>query len=187
MFKRVMGLAAAIALTVPMFVVTSGSAGAVAATPTCTTAAGTATFKPALPDLTSKKKVKSKLSAAGKISGCAGGGVKTGTITFTETSVPTAANCATLAKPDPKSKGTIGKLVIKWNNGKTSTAGSFTIKQTKAVVDATTTGKITAGLFKGKTIKGTTTYTLPKNACSKGHPLSKLTYKNKKGTKFVIK
>lgn len=187
MFKRVMGVAAALALMAPAGVAGARAASGAAATPTCTTASGTATFKPPLPDLSSTKKVKSKLSATGKVGGCLGGGVKTGTIAFTETSVPTPSNCSTLAKPNPKSAGTIGKLVIKWNNGKTSTAGKFTIKQTKAVVDATTAGKITAGLFKGKTIKGTTTYTLPKNACSKGHPLSKVTYKNKKGTKFVIK
>ncbi len=185
--RKTFGLLCAVALMLPVGVITAGAASGAAKTPTCKTASGTATFKPPLPDLTKTKKVKSKLSAKGKLGGCAGGGVKSGTITFTQTTKPTPSNCTTLGTPDPKSKGTIGKLVIKWNTGKLSTVGKFTIKQTKAVVDATTTGKITAGLFKGKTVKGTTTYTLPKNACAKGHPLSKVTFKNKKNTKFVIK
>ena len=185
--RKSLGLLCAAALMLPVGVITAGAASGAGKTPTCKKASGSATFKPALPDLTKTKKVKSKLSAKGKLTGCAGGGVKSGTITFTQTTKPTGSNCTTLSQPDPKSKGTIGKLVIKWNNGKQSTVGKFTIKQTKSVVDATTTGKITAGLFKGKKVKGTTTYTLPKDACSEGHALKKVTYKNKKGTKFVIK
>jgi hypothetical protein len=183
--RKALGLFCAAALMLPLGVVTANPATGAAKTPTCGVAKGTATFKPPLPKETNKT-VKAKLGAKGSISKCVGGGVKSGSITFTQTSKPEAGNCQTLAEVKPGDKPTVGKLVIKWNNGKTSTAGKFTIKQTKSVVDAGTTGKITAGLFKGKTIKGTTTYKLPTGACSTKN-LAKLTYTNKKGTKFVIK
>jgi hypothetical protein len=183
--RKTIGLLCAAALMLPVGVITAGAAGGASKTPTCATAKGTATFKPPLPK-DAAKKVKAKLSAIGSIGKCVGGGVKSGKITFTQTSKPEPGNCQTLAEVKPTDKPTVGKLVIKWNNGKTSTAGKFTIKQTKSVVDASTTGKITAGLFKGKTIKGTTTYKLPAGACSTKN-LAKLTYTNKKGTKFVVK
>jgi hypothetical protein len=183
--RKALGLFCAAALMLPLGVITAGAAGGAAKTPACAAAKGTATFKPPLPK-DANKKVKAKLNATGSITKCVGGGVKSGKITFTQTSKPEPANCVTLAEVKPTDKPTVGKLVIKWNNGKSSTAAGFKIKQTKSVVDATTTGKITAGLFKGKTIKGTTTYKLPAGACSTKN-LSKVTYTNKKGTKFVIK
>jgi hypothetical protein len=182
--RKALGLLSAAALMLPVGVITAGSASGAAAVPTCGAAKGTATFTPPLPKGT--KKVKAKLSATGTVSKCVGGGVKSGKVTFTQTSKPEPGNCQTLAEVKATDKPTVGKLVIKWNNGKTSTAAKFTIKQTKSVVNATTTGKITAGLFKGKTIKGTTTYKLPAGACSTKN-LSKVTYTNKAGTKFVIK
>jgi hypothetical protein len=183
--RRTVGVLSAAALMLPVGVITASPASSAAKTPVCAIAKGTATFKPPLPK-ESTKKVKSKLNAKGTIGKCVGGGVKSGAVTFTQTSTPEAGNCATLAEVKPGDKPTVGKLIIKWNNGKTSTAAKFTIKQTKSVVDATTTGKITAGLFKGKVIKGTTTYKLPAGACSTKN-LAKVTYVNKKGTKFVIK
>lgn len=183
--RKSLGLFCAAALMLPVGVITAGPASGAAKTPTCGAAKGTATFNPPLPK-DQKKKVKAKLNAKGTISKCVGGGVKSGTITFTQTAKPEPGNCATLADVKPGDKPTVGKLVIKWNTGKTSTAAKFTIKQTKAVLDATTTGKITAGLFKGKTIKATTTYKLPSGACSTKN-LAKVTYTNKKNTKFVVK
>jgi|SRR4051812_36663053 len=184
--RKFVGLFAAAALLVPAGVMVSQQAGAAAATPSCKTAAGTATFNPPLPDLTSTAKVKGTLSAVGTVGKCTGGGVTSGKTKFTSPKSKTGANCATLAKPDPKSKGTIGTIVITWNNKKTSTAKVFTIKQvTGSPTHANTTGKITAGLFVGKSISGQVAYTLPKGACGKGHPLKTVKYSGIKP--FAIK
>ena len=116
---------------------------------------------------------------------CSGGGVTAGRDEVHVAQSATGANYATLGTPDPKSKGTVGAMVITWNNKKTSTAKGFTIKQTTAnPTVATTTGKITAGAFKGKSISGQIVYSLPKDGCKQGHPLKSVTYSQKKP--FVI-
>ena len=176
--RKSLGLLSAAALMLPVGVLLESPAAAVPVV-TCRKSAGSATFKPALPSISSSEKVNAKLNAKGSISKCKGGGVKSGTTRFTQTSKPDPTNCITLATGNYKP--TVGKLVIKWNNGKKSVAAKVTMKQTKTVVDFTTTGKITAGLFTGKTMKGTATYKTPPDSCTK------MTYTNKKGTKFVIK
>jgi hypothetical protein len=181
--RKYFGLLCAAALTVPTAVIATASPAAAAPVVTCTKAAGTATFTPPLPKLGSTKKVKSKLTAKGTVSGCTGG--LKGTTTFTQTGTPEPGNCQTLAEVKPTDKPTVGKFVIKWSNGKTSTVAKFTIKQTKAVTDATTTGKITAGAYVGKVVKGTVTYKIPTGGCST-KDLAKVTYTNKKNTKFTV-
>ncbi|MGO9876608.1 MAG: hypothetical protein ACLPVY_22770 [Acidimicrobiia bacterium] len=172
--RRIAGLLLAAAMVLPVGLVAS-AAGAAGGT-VCATTAGTATFTPPLPILSSKATVAGTLSAVGTVGKCAGGGVTSGHTTFKQTvKSTTGSNCTTLAKPSPTSKGTVGTLTITWNTGKTSTATSFAIKQTKLVTTATTTGKITAGLFVGSTVTGTVKYTLPKGACS-AKPLATVTY-----------
>ncbi len=183
--RKSLGLLLAAALMLPVGVMAASSAGAAGGT-VCTTSKGSAKFTPPLPILTSAVKVKSKLTAAGTVGGCAGGGVTSGKTVFTQTSAITPGNCKTLVTVDPKSKGTIGKLVITWNTGKTSTATAFTVKQTKSITTSTTTGKITAGLFVGSTITGSVKYTTPAGACS-SKPLASVTYAGAAGVKFVIK
>ena len=51
------------------------------------------------------------------------GAVKSGKIKFVSPKSKTGANCTTLATPDPKSKGTVGKFTITWNNNKKSVVG----------------------------------------------------------------
>lgn len=177
----------AAALMLPVGIIAASPAGAAGGV-TCKTAAGTATFKPPLPPIGSTATVKGTLSAAGTVGKCTGTpGVTSGKTKFTSPKSKTGANCTTLASPDPKSKGTVGTIVITWNNKKTSTAKVFTIKQVSKTdpTHATTKGKITAGLFVGKSISGTVKYTLPKLACSPGHPLAKVAYSGSKP--FVIK
>jgi hypothetical protein len=165
-------------------VATAGSASGAAATPTCKAAKGTFKFTPPLP-LTGTIKG-GKLTAAGTLSGCTGGGVTSGKTTFTSAKSTTASGCSTLVKPDPKSKGTKGSFTVKWNNGSSSTAAVFYIKQTKAIVDATTTGKITKGAFVGKTITGTITFALAAGSCGTKAATGG-TYVAKKASKFVVK
>ena len=183
--RKVAGVLLVAALAVPAGMVAFSPAGAAGGT-TCTTSAGAAKFTPPLPILSSAVKVKAKLTATGTVGKCVGGGVTSGHTTFTQTSAITPGNCTTLTKPDPKSKGTIGKLVITWNTGKTSTATAFVVKQTKAITTSTTTGKITAGLFVGSSITGSVTYKVPTGGCST-KPLATVTYTGAKGAKFIIK
>jgi hypothetical protein len=179
--RKTFGLLCAAALMLPIGIITAAPAGAATVTQ-CSKAAGTFKFTPPLPVTGTTK---SKLTSTGTISGCVGGKVTSGKTSFTSAPSNTPAGCSTLIKPDPKSKGTVGVFKVTWNNGKTSTAKAFYIKQTSAIVDATTTGKITSGLFLGKTIKGTVTFKLNSGGCS-SKPASGGTYTNKKGTKFTI-
>ena len=163
------------ALAVPAGMIAMSSASAAGGT-VCSTALGTATFAPPLPILKSKVLVKGTLSSAGTVGKCVGGGVTTGHTAFKSPKSTTGANCSTLAKPSPTSKGTIGSFVVTWNTGTTSTAKTFTIKQVKgAPTHATVTGKITAGLFVGSSISGTVLYKLPAGACI-AKPLAKVAY-----------
>jgi hypothetical protein len=166
--------------TVLSMVAIGAPAGAAAAVPTCNAAKGTFKFTPSLP---ASGGVLANLSSAGTVASCSGGGVTSGKTVFTQTvKSTTKSSCATLAKPT--GKPTTGKFVVTWNNGKTSTAAKFNVTQSpKAITTATTVGKITAGLFVGKTITGQVTFTLKVTGgkCGGG------TYVNTKGVKFVLK
>ena len=177
--RKSFGVFVAVATMLSMVVMTAPS-GAAAATPTCNSAAGTFKFTPGLP---ASGGVLANLSSAGTVTGCSGGGVTSGKTVFTQTTKSTTkSSCATLAKPT--GKPTVGKFVVTWNNGKTSTATGFNVTQsTKTVTNATTTGKITAGLFVGKSIAGAVTFKLSVvgGKCVGG------SYTAAKGVKFVIK
>jgi hypothetical protein len=184
--RKFAGVLVAAALVLPAGIIAAAPAGAAGGV-TCKTATGTATFAPALPVLKSKTLVKGTLNAVGALAKCTGSpGVTSAKTKFTSPKSKTGSNCTTLTSPDPKSKGTIGTIVVTWNNKKTSTAKVFAIKQVskKDPTHATTTGKITAGLFVGKTISGTVLYKLPAGACTT-KPLAKVTYTASKP--FVIK
>ena len=177
--RKSFGVLVAAATLLPMVVMTSPG-GAAAATPTCNTAAGTFKFTPGLP---ASGGIIANLGSAGTVGGCSGGGVTSGKTVFTQTvKSTTKASCGTLAKPT--GKPTTGKFVVTWNNGKTSTATKFNVTQsTKTITNATTTGKITAGLFVGKSISGAVSFKLSVvgGKCVGG------TYSAAKGVKFVIK
>ena len=177
--RKSFGALLAVATLLSMVVMTAPS-GAAAATPTCGGGAGTFKFTPSLP---ASGGVLANLSSAGTATGCVGGGVTSGKTVFTQTTKSTTtSSCTTLAKPT--GKPTVGKFVVTWNNGKTSTATGFNVTQsTKTITNATTTGKITAGLFVGKSIAGAVTFKLSVvgGKCVGG------SYTAAKGVKFVIK
>jgi hypothetical protein len=182
--RKVLGLIVAVGLLSPVVAFTAAPAGAAGGV-TCSKASGTFKFTPPLPVATTIKG--GKLTAKGTVSGCTGGGVKSGKTSFVSAPSKTPAGCKTLLKPDPKSKGTLGTLTIKWNNGKTSISKNLYIKQTKAIVDATTKGTVTSGTaFKGKAINGTITFKINSGACTT-KPASGGTYTQMKGTKFTVK
>ena len=185
--RKSLVLFAAAAMMLPIGIITAAPAGAATVTQ-CSAAAGTGTFTPAIAKgitaATQGPKRSSKLSSTGTVSGCVGGGVKSGKTKFVQTSKPTPGNCYTLLHPKASSPGTLGTLTITWNTNAVSTAKGFKIKQTTAT-EATTTGKITSGKFVGKTIKGTVSFK-PKQGDCVNSDLKSVSYTNKKGTKFVI-
>jgi len=182
--RKTFGLLCAVAMMLPIGIIAAAPAGAATVTQ-CGKAAGTATFKPPLPKLSSNTKVKSKLTSTGTVSGCVGGGVTKGTTKFTQTSASTPANCQTLVSPTASSAPTKGTLTITWAPGKVSTAAGFAIKQTDAT-HATTKGKITSGQFKGKSINGMVEFTPESGGCT-SKDLSKVTYVNKNAQHKVVK
>jgi hypothetical protein len=182
--RKTLGLLCAAAMMLPIGVIAANAAGGAAALPTCTAAAGTFKFTPPLP---ASGGVISNLSSAGTVTGCTGGGVKSGHTTFKQTvKSTTKGSCATLAKPT--GKPTVGLFTVTWNTGKTSTAKVFNVTQSKTTItNATTTGKITSGMFVGKTITGTVTFALKTSGSGSSLKCTGGTYKNAKGVKFVIK
>jgi hypothetical protein len=182
--RKYVGLLCAAALMAPVGVIATAGPAAAAPVVKCTKASGTFKFSPPLP-LASKPKIKTTLSSKGTVKSCTGsGGVKSGATVFKANPPTTKSNCSNLA--NPSTTGTKGTFTITWNNGKKSVVTKkFTVKQGTGanIATATTTGKITSGLFVGKPIKGSITFALAAGSCST-KPASGGTYKQK--TNFTI-
>jgi len=172
--RKAVGVLVALAVTLPFGVLAASGAGAAGGT-SCASGAGSATFTPPLPDLSSKVKVKDVLKSSGTVAGCTGS-VKSGTLTGVS-AVSTGSNCLSIATPT--TTPTKITLTVKWNTGATSTIPAQ-LKDIPhvAVTTQTVSGTVSAGLFKGSKLSGKFTYSLPAGACSKGHPLAKVTYKD---------
>ena len=99
----------------------------------CAHTSGSATFAPGLWKLQPAAQAElheavQTIKATGTVSGCVGGGVTSGTETAT-IHINDPANCNSLATQDgPASPANTGTLTIKWNNGKSSTLNSLTLK-----------------------------------------------------------
>jgi hypothetical protein len=169
--KSFIRITMAIAVLAPLAVLTAAPAGA-AALVTCSTQTGSATIKPGI----TPKATNVTISVKETLSKCSGSGITSGT--ETASFVNKAATCAGLAKKGTKTGPFTGKIT--WSNKKTSTVSLTTVSN---VLQATATGKVTAGLFVGKKVATTITYGLSKGNCT-STPLTALTIK---GTKpFVI-
>jgi hypothetical protein len=178
--RKVGGVLLAVAMVLPLAVMAAPS-GAAGAGMSCTKLTGTVTFKPPLPKLGSTKKVTTTFSVkGGKLTGCTGPGGATGTVTLSA-KTKTPGNCSTLANGSTNS----GTETIKWAKGAAST---LTVKliSPKASTNATVSGSVSKGQFKGKKTTASAGYTLPAGACST-KDLASAKISLKKGTKFVIK
>jgi hypothetical protein len=171
--RKVAGVLVAAAMMLPVGLVAT-HAGAAAATPTCKTLAGTATFSPAVPKVGSTTKVKTTVGIkAAKLGGCTGGGVTGGTVNAT-LKFGLAANCSSLLKGD--STNTTGTVSIVWNTKATSTVAKATlVGVTGHPTQSTVSGPISAGLFKGKKVSVVTNYKLPTGGCTSAD-LAKVTF-----------
>jgi hypothetical protein len=176
-------LTAAMVLPVGLFASPAGAVGGTA----CKTASGAATFVPGLPKFGSATKTKPTVTIKGaKVGGCVGGTVTGATLSAT-LKFGTASNCSSLLAG--KSGNVKGTIKIVWANAKgTSTIGAAKLtgvagKPTTQVVS----GLISAGKFKGSSLKATTLYTIPNDGSCNTKALTKVTFALVKNTKLVIK
>jgi hypothetical protein len=162
--KKVGVFAIAVALMAPVaFVATP--AGAAAPVVTCAKPSGSVAF---VPGLSATPKVQTTNFTL-PVTKCTGtGGVKSGTSKGSSKGTK-PQTCATFAAAG----ATTTTVTITWNTKKTSTAKLATkIGSAKSGIVATVSGKISKGLFVGKTIKTKVSVTL-KGACSNASPLKK--------------
>jgi hypothetical protein len=157
-----MGVATALALMAPVGIAAAKPAGA-APLVKCAKPSGKVTFKPGLG--TTKKIQTTSFNLP--VKNCTGkGGVKSGK-SVGSTKGTKAENCASFGS----NPSTTTKVTITWNNGKKSVSTlKTTVKATTNGLTATVNGKISSGLFKGKTIKTKVAVTIS-GACSDASPL----------------
>jgi hypothetical protein len=155
----------AIALMAPM-VFSTGSAGA-ATLVTCAKPSGSVSFTPGL-GATPKLQTTTFVLP---ISGCKGGGVTGGTSKGSAKGT-TKSSCGTFAAAGK----TVTKVTITWNTKKTSTATLTTLVTIAGkAITATVSGRISAGLFVGKTLKTKVKVSIPTGVCTDAKPLKKAT------------
>jgi hypothetical protein len=168
MLKRVVGVASALALMAPIGLIAAAPAGA-AAIVTCQKPSGSVTFVPGLGKTPKIQTTKFTLP----VKGCTGkGGVKSGTSVGSAKGTK-KQNCTTFATAGK----TVTNVTITWNTGKKSVAKlTTTVGGSGGTLTATVNGKVTSGLFVGKTVKTKVKITLQKGAiCTDAHPLKKAT------------
>jgi hypothetical protein len=163
--KKLGVLTIAIALMAPLF--SAGSAGA-ATLVTCAKPSGSVTFTPGLGATPKLQTTNFSLP----IKGCKGGGV-TGGSSKGSAKGTTKSSCGTFAAAGK----TVTKVTITWNTKKTSTATLTTLVSVsgKTGITATVSGKISAGLFVGKTLKTKVKVSIPSGVCTDAKPLKKAT------------
>ena len=179
--KKALGLLFATSLLIPVSIWASSAAGSAVNTtaPSCKVFAGTETFTPGLPPLSSKTLVKPVQKVVAAFTGCTGGGITKGTANGSSKAT-VAYNCTQLFKDAAAKKpGKPTVSTIKWSNGQTSTSSSVLtvtgIKGTALV--ATIVGKTTAGLGKGHTTTINVLATPNAGWCAKS-PFTKTTFKS---------
>jgi hypothetical protein len=183
--RKGFGLLAALALLVSFGAWVTAPAGAAGGLPpTCKTFAGTETWTPPLPALSSSTKVNSTVKLSATLTGCSGvAGITKGT--SSSTSKITAQNCTTTVAAAGKGAKSTG--VVKWNNGKTSTSADVLTLKSKVGVSPATfqlVAKITAGVGAGHTTTTTLSVTFNSPKVCISATLSKATFH---ATKSVTK
>ncbi len=156
----------AIALMAPLVFV-SGTAGA-ATLVTCAKPSGSVGF---VPGLGATPKIQTTTFTL-PIKGCKGGGVTSGSSKGSAKGTK-PSSCGTFAAAGK----TVTKVTITWNTKKTSTATLTTLVSIsgKTGITATVSGKISAGVFVGKTLKTKVQVTIPSGACTDAKPLKTAT------------
>jgi hypothetical protein len=180
--RKVAGVLFAVAMVLPLGVISMSTAGAAGPLPpTCKAFTGTETWTPPLPKLGDATKVNSTVKLSAKLTGCTGvAGITSGT--STSTTKVTQQNCTTVVAAAGKGAKSTG--VVKWNNGKTTTSADVLTLKSKVGVSPATfqlVAKYTSGLGVGHTTTTTISVTLNKGACLTA-TLSKATFHATKST-----
>ena len=164
--KKLGVLTMAIALMAPLVFI-ANTAGA-ATLVTCAKPTGSVAF---VPGLGATPKIQTTTFTL-PVTGCKGGGVTSGSSKGSAKGT-TKSSCGTFAAAGK----TITKVTITWNTKKTSAATLTTTVSIsgKTGITATVSGRISAGLFVGKTLKTKVGITIPKNVCTDAAPLKKAT------------
>jgi hypothetical protein len=164
--RKAAGVVAALSLAIPAGILVTMPAGAATPTTKCKKLTGVQRYNPALPKLGQSKKVTAKTTATAKITGCVGGGVKSGKVVTKPGKY--VGNCTTLLSTK---KGTVtrGKATITWSNNKKSNVAT-TLTTLSAPGSASPKLKLVTkfvkGLFAGHTSTTTITASAPKGACT---------------------
>jgi hypothetical protein len=167
----------AIALMAPLAVLNAGPSGAAAAKgTTCSGQTGTATIKPGLSNTARTVTITAKTT----LTKCTGT-VKSGT--GVASIVMKGANCAGLAKTGGKSN--ISEKIT-WNTKTTSTFKG-TSKTGPKVGQATITGSISAGTFKGLKVSTIIAFVPKAGQGCAGKGIQNLTIKSVAGKPFAVK
>ena len=159
------------ALVLGMGAVVAAPSGAAVPVNKCAKAKGAATITPGLTAVKHNQTVNAK----GTLSSCLPVKATGGSGTINASIKLVGGSCGGLATGGQKLKG-IAKSV--WKNKKTSSYSlTFLTGKGKAVVVATITGTVTAGLFKGHKVTGQIKFA-PKAGqnCSPGHPVKNITF-----------
>ena len=170
--RRFAALVLASALVMVPCVATASRRGAAGKGTSCSSFTGSATFTPALPDLSKTNKVNTTLKGTGTLSGCNG---KVTGAKVTLVAKISGTNCLTLGNP---SKTPIKVTEsITWTPKATSTvAMQLTEVKNRPVTYQKIAGTVSKGQFKGLHESGALTYKTPNGACKKGQPLRKITF-----------
>ena len=148
--KRVSTFAMALALLLPIAVLSASPAGAAGGT-TCKPASGKITLTPGLSATPTVQTISINLPVAG----CSGGGVTSGT--FKGSLKTTAISIASFAKTSTPLKLA---ATITWNTKATSTLTATSTTKLGKVITSTVAGKISKGLFANLTFHSVQTVTL---------------------------
>ena len=160
-------VAVATALLVPAgaMIATQSANAAPNAGTSCKTQAGVANISPGLETTPRANTITSTTT----ISGCVGGGVTGGT-SKSVVKLPSTSSCSSLTK--------VGTMTltetVTWNTKVTSTISGTEKSNYPAFEEATITGKVTAGLFKGLNVTTTVKFSLSKGSCTNASPLTQL-------------
>jgi hypothetical protein len=175
--RKAAGVLAALSLMIPAGIMVTTPASAATPTTKCKKLKGVQHFNPGLPPIGQAKQVTAKTTATATISGCVGGGVKSGKVVTKPGKYH--GNCTTLLAAK---KGTVtkGAATITWNTHKTSK-----VTTTLTTLSAPGTAKpklklvtkFVSGLFAGHTSTTTITASAPAGSCT-SKPLTSFNFVN---------
>jgi len=177
--KKISGLVLAIALVASIGILSAAPGGSATPGTTCAAPSGKLSISPGLSTTPAIQTINISLP----VTGCKGGGV-TGGVSKGTTKGTTKQTCATYFSGAAKS-GTKTVAIITWNTKATSTLTLLSKSVPgKSALTASLSGKVTNGLFLGKTVSTTVVVSFPTGlGCKPTAPVKVIAIK---GTKPLV-